>query len=126
MTETTTKCTRCDGCGQLADSDAREPWTTWTSLPLQSSAAVLLGMVKPIPCDVCEGTGQEVVFEAAPYTGEEIELICDALTGLWNHPARRDEIKSLIERHPELSLAGEHDVESEATASSTRPCSGRP
>lgn len=56
--ESTTKCGRCDGCGQLADSDAREPWTTWTALPLKSSAAVLMGLVKPIPCDACDGTGQ--------------------------------------------------------------------
>jgi hypothetical protein len=51
-------CLRCDGCGQLADTDARESWTSWTSLPLQSSAAVLMGLVKPIPCDACDGTGK--------------------------------------------------------------------
>ena len=50
-------CPRCDGCGQLADTENREPWTAWTSLPLKSAPAVLLGAVKPVPCDVCGGTG---------------------------------------------------------------------
>jgi hypothetical protein len=55
-------CPKCDGCGQVADTDDQEPWTAWTSLPLQSSAAVLMGLVKPIPCPVCR---------AAPPAGEE-------------------------------------------------------
>lgn len=54
----TRDCSRCDGCGQLADSDDREPWTFWMSLPVKSAAAVLLGLVKPVPCDVCGGTGK--------------------------------------------------------------------
>jgi hypothetical protein len=51
-------CSRCEGCGQLAGTDDREPWTAWTSLPLRSSAAVLAGLVKPVPCDACGGTGR--------------------------------------------------------------------
>lgn len=51
------KCGRCDGCGKIADSDDGEPWTAWTSLPLHSSVAVLLGIVKPIPCPKCDGAG---------------------------------------------------------------------
>lgn len=52
------ECPRCLGCGQLADSDDREPWSMWTNLPLQSSAAILLGWVKPITCDECDGSGR--------------------------------------------------------------------
>lgn len=51
------KCTNCDGCGKVADTEDQEPWTAWTSLPLHSSAAVLTGMVKPIPCPECGGSG---------------------------------------------------------------------
>lgn len=51
-------CDRCEGCRQLADTEAREPWTAWTSLPVASSLAVLLGAVKPIPCDACDGSGE--------------------------------------------------------------------
>jgi predicted nucleic acid-binding protein len=41
------KCHACDGCGQVANTADREPWTAWTSLPassaLRARAAVLLG-----------------------------------------------------------------------------------
>jgi hypothetical protein len=57
------ECSRCDGCGQLADTDRREPWTAWASSPVSGSMpsahlAVTLGWVKPIPCDVCKGIGR--------------------------------------------------------------------
>ena len=51
------KCSRCDGCGKLADTESQEPWTAWTSLPLHSSLSVLVGMVKPMICPDCKGTG---------------------------------------------------------------------
>lgn len=51
------KCLRCDGCGKIADSEDGEPWTVWTDLPLHSSVAVLMGLVKPIDCPECGGTG---------------------------------------------------------------------
>lgn len=51
-------CTRCEGCGQLADTDAAEPWTAWLNLPLKSSLAVLMGMVKPKMCHACGGSGR--------------------------------------------------------------------
>lgn len=54
---TETKCTKCDGCGKVADSDDEEPWTVWTSLPLHSSLAVLMGLVKPKDCPECGGKG---------------------------------------------------------------------
>jgi len=52
-------CERCDGCGKLADTEERGPWTAWTSLPLRSAVAVIAGLVKPITCDVCGGTGKK-------------------------------------------------------------------
>jgi hypothetical protein len=52
------KCARCDGCGRVADTEDREPWTDWLALPLGSSLAVLLGVVRPIPCPDCKGTGE--------------------------------------------------------------------
>lgn len=57
-TDTPTPCPRCDGCGQLADSEDREPWIEWTSLPVSSSFAILNGLVRPIPCDECGGSGE--------------------------------------------------------------------
>lgn len=51
------RCIRCDGCGQVADSDQAEPWTFWSGLPLRSATAVLVGLVRPVPCPVCKGRG---------------------------------------------------------------------
>ena len=47
------RCKRCDGCGQISDGEDGEPWSVWMKLPLESSAAVRLGLVKPIPCPEC-------------------------------------------------------------------------
>jgi hypothetical protein len=52
-----TKCEQCDGCGKIADSEDGEPWSAWLSLPLKSSFAVLNGLVKPIECPACKGSG---------------------------------------------------------------------
>ena len=52
------KCQACDGCGKVANTDDKEPWTVWANLPVKSAAAVIMGLVKPIPCDECGGTGK--------------------------------------------------------------------
>ncbi len=46
-------CRTCEGDGQIANTDEGEPWSVWTSLPLESSLAVLAGIVRPIPCPDC-------------------------------------------------------------------------
>jgi DnaJ-class molecular chaperone len=51
------KCQRCDGCGKVANTSDGEPWSVWMSLPMASSLGVLSGLVKPIPCPECNGTG---------------------------------------------------------------------
>lgn len=51
------KCGRCDGCGKISDNPSGEPWTRWESLPPGSDAAVRAGIVKPIPCPECGGSG---------------------------------------------------------------------
>jgi hypothetical protein len=68
-----TNCEKCDGCGQVANSDDQEPWTAWLKLPLESSLAVLVGLVKPIECPTCKGTGQ-----STQATALQIEDDCDA------------------------------------------------
>lgn len=52
------KCPTCDGCGKVANTRRGEPWTEWTSLPLLSSAAVLSGIVRPVSCVRCGGSGR--------------------------------------------------------------------
>lgn len=51
------KCSKCEGCGQVT-TESEEPWSHWLALPLESSAAVLMGLVRPKPCPVCGGSGQ--------------------------------------------------------------------
>jgi hypothetical protein len=58
------KCQRCDGCGRIADTERGEPWTAWTKAELTYSASVLLGIVKPLKCPDCGGTGK-LTLEAA-------------------------------------------------------------
>ena len=50
-------CERCDGCGYIADDEDACPWKSWMDLPLCSAVAVTLGLVKPIDCPECKGTG---------------------------------------------------------------------
>lgn len=52
------RCDKCDGCGKVSDNEDEDPWTRWMKLPLESAAAVVLGIVKPKPCPKCGGTGE--------------------------------------------------------------------
>lgn len=51
-------CPRCNGCKQIADGEEGAPWWTWAQLPPPSNMAVVMGIVKPIPCPACNGTGR--------------------------------------------------------------------
>lgn len=51
-------CPKCQGSGRVADSDDQEPWSAWENLPLKSAAAVLIGLVRPMPCPRCGGSGK--------------------------------------------------------------------
>jgi hypothetical protein len=53
------KCKRCDGCGRIANTEDGEPWTAWTELPLRSSLSLCVGLVRPITCPDCHGSGRE-------------------------------------------------------------------
>ena len=51
-------CDKCDGCGKIANSEDGEPWTAWQSLPPGSDVAVKLGLIWPILCPSCGGSGK--------------------------------------------------------------------
>ncbi|KJF21944.1 MULTISPECIES: hypothetical protein [unclassified Rhodococcus (in: high G+C Gram-positive bacteria)] len=51
-------CSRCDGCGQVANTDDAEPWTYWAALPAGMDLAVQAGLVRPVTCLDCNGAGQ--------------------------------------------------------------------
>lgn len=50
-------CPQCWGCGEVANSKDQEAWILWANLPVKSAAAVTLGLVTPIECPECGGTG---------------------------------------------------------------------
>ena len=52
-------CRRCFGEGQIANSEEGEPWSAWADLPPGADLAVRAGIVKPIPCPECNGTGSK-------------------------------------------------------------------
>lgn len=52
-------CQRCLGWKRIANSDDGESWKYWAELPSPSNIAVQLGIVHPIACPDCNGTGQE-------------------------------------------------------------------
>jgi hypothetical protein len=59
-------CARCAGCGKIANSDQGEPWSDWERLPPGSDLAVRMGVIEPLRCPSCEGSGVEPVKAAAP------------------------------------------------------------
>ena len=52
-------CTRCLGWKRIATSADGESWKEWAELPQHAATAVLMGLVRPIVCPRCDGTGQE-------------------------------------------------------------------
>jgi hypothetical protein len=51
-------CTQCLGWKRV-DSSEQQSWKYWAELPAQSQIAVKMGLVKPIVCPHCGGTGKE-------------------------------------------------------------------
>lgn len=56
-------CLRCNGCGQITNSSDGEAWTYWEQLPPESDIAVRMGIVKPVTCPTCGGTGKRSTEE---------------------------------------------------------------
>ena len=103
-------CQNCDGCGKIANDEDGTPWTVWESLPLKSSAAVLMGLIRPIPCPVCDGTGltgghkqpaaqENAMRELTPERLEQLRRLGEWDAGLRVHPTRGhiDELLGHIE-----------------------------
>lgn len=53
-------CPKCLGWKRVADSEDGESWKFWAELPAPSNLAVVAGLVKPIECPACHGTGQRM------------------------------------------------------------------
>lgn len=76
----TVKCTRCEGCGRIANSIDGEPWSMWESLPSGSDVAVKLGVVKPVECPRCGG---KKTMTVEVYEHEYFSPLGDALIAAW-------------------------------------------
>jgi len=59
----TTACPACDGCGKVANTQDQEPRSRWLALPLTGAAAVTMGLIKPVTCRRCGGSGHLVKDE---------------------------------------------------------------
>lgn len=55
------KCPKCAGCGRIASDNIGMPWSSWEAQHLDQSGPVLRGVVKPIGCPICGGSGRTVV-----------------------------------------------------------------
>lgn len=51
------RCKRCLGWKRVANSDDGESWKYWAELAPPSNLAVQLGIVVPLVCPRCDGTG---------------------------------------------------------------------
>lgn len=52
-------CKKCLGWKRIANDDEQTPWKYWAELPPPSNLAVQLGVVVPIECPHCQGSGVE-------------------------------------------------------------------
>lgn len=62
-------CPKCLGWKRIANDDEQTPWKHWAELPTPSNLSVVLGLVYPIECPVCHGTGRK----APPITDEQVK-----------------------------------------------------
>lgn len=53
------KCPRCLGWKRIANDEDGGSWKYWAELPAQSALAVQMGLVKPIICPACNGSGRK-------------------------------------------------------------------
>lgn len=56
---TTEKCPACEGEGRVANTEDKEPWSAWETMPATAKAAIHLGLVRPVDCIPCGGTGRK-------------------------------------------------------------------
>lgn len=55
----TDACRRCLGWKRIANSDDGESWKYWAGLSPGADLAVRMGIVRPVECPKCGGTGIE-------------------------------------------------------------------
>jgi len=94
-------CQQCLGWKRVANDDERSSWKHWAELPAPENIAVRLGLVYPVECPRCQGSGRERADEAQAF-----DLQGAAIKRLETENA---ELRAEIERLLALSAA-EHDA----------------
>lgn len=69
-------CQKCLGWKKIANDDEQSSWKHWAELPPPSNLAVQVGMVFPIDCPRCQGSGRE------PSAVDRQSRLTGALAGL--------------------------------------------
>lgn len=54
----TKECRRCAGCGEIANDRDGTPWKYWLELSAHCGLAIAMGLVSPLPCPRCGGSGK--------------------------------------------------------------------
>jgi hypothetical protein len=78
-------CQKCLGWKRIANDDEQLSWKHWAELPPPSNIAVQLGLVFPIDCPRCRGSGKEP--SAADRTAH-LHAALTLLQGAWNAVGR--------------------------------------
>lgn len=78
-------CQKCFGWKKIANDDDQSSWKFWAELPAPSNLAVLAGLVFPIDCPRCLGSGKEphAIVRAA-----RLETALDRLQWAWDGLSR--------------------------------------
>jgi hypothetical protein len=75
-------CTKCLGWKKIANDDDQLSWKHWAELPPPSNIAVQLGLVFPIDCPRCLGTGKE---PSAAERSTRLHHDLDRLQAAWDN-----------------------------------------
>lgn len=78
-------CQKCLGWKQIANDDDQSSWKFWAELPPPSNLAVQVGMVFPIDCPRCQGSGKE---PTAADRAARLDAALDRLHATWDGLSR--------------------------------------
>lgn len=75
-------CRHCLGWKKIANSTDGESWKYWAELPSPENLAVVIGVVFPVDCPRCQGTGKE---PSAAERSARLQTTLAALQAAWEH-----------------------------------------
>lgn len=100
-------CTKCNGCGRVANTPDQEPWSVWENIPVKAAIAIIVGVVKPITCPRCNGTKIEPDQKSMATPSQSVPA---------NVPHGTPELDKSVRRPFELAVQRLRDAELAANA----------